>query len=200
MSAVSEVGLRERKREKTRDALMRTALQLFSERGFDHVTVEEIAAGYDLSARTFFRYFASKEDVLFSEGDRHRTHLLQALAEQAPSMGPFAALEAALRLVATDYAQERDLLRMRHQIVASTPSLSTRAAERKQGWEVEVIDLLRASGRARGMSDVDLRLVVAATTTALQVAIEAWVVSDDDADLDTLLDAVFERLRTGLGR
>ncbi len=89
---------------------------------------------------------------------------------------------------------------MRHQIVASTPSLSTRAAERKQGWEAEVTDQLRASGRARGMSDVDLRLVVAATTTALQVAIEAWVVSDDDADLDPLLDAVFERLRTGLGR
>ncbi len=197
---VPETGLRERKREKTHDALVRTALQLFSERGFDHVTVEEIAAGYDLSARTFFRYFASKEDVLFSEGDRHRTHLLQALADQDPSVRPFAALEAALRLVATDYAQERDLLRMRHQIVASTPSLSTRAAERKQGWEVEVIDQLRASGRAHGMSDVDLRLVVAATTTALQVAIEAWVVSDEAADLADLLDAVFERLRTGLGR
>ena len=50
------------------------------------------------------------------------------------------------------------------------------------------------------MSDVDLRLVVAATTTALQVAIEAWVVSDSAADLDPILDAVFERLRTGLGR
>lgn len=197
---VPEAGLRERKREKTHDGLVRTALQLFSERGFDHVTVEEIAAGYDLSARTFFRYFASKEDVLFSESDRHRTHLIQALADQDPSMGPFAALESALRLVATDYAQERDLLRMRHQIVTSTPSLSTRAAERKQGWEAEVIEQLRTSGRARGMSDVDLRLVVAATTTALQVAIEAWVVSDADADLDPLLDAVFERLRTGLGR
>ena len=89
---------------------------------------------------------------------------------------------------------------MRHEIIASTPSLSTRAAERRQGWEAEVIDHLRASGRARGMSDLDLRLVVAATTTALQVAIEAWVVSDAAGDLDTLLDAVFERLRTGLGR
>ena len=192
-------GLRERKREKTRDSLAQSALRLFAERGFDRVTVEEIAAAHDLSARTFFRYFASKEDVLFSEGDRRRTHLLEALADQDPSVRPFTALEAALRLVSTDYALERDLLRMRHQIITSTPSLSTRAAERRQGWEGEVIDELRTSGRADGMSDLELRLVVAATTTALQVAIETWVASDAP-DLDTILDDVFEQLRNGFGR
>jgi AcrR family transcriptional regulator len=192
-------GLRERKREKTRDALAQSALRLFAERGFDRVTVEEIAAAHDLSARTFFRYFASKEDVLFSEGDRRRTHLLAALADQDPSVRPFPALEAALRLVATDYAQERDLLRLRHQIISSTPSLSTRAAERRQGWEGEALEQLRTSGRADSMSDLELRLVVAATTTALQVAIEAWVLSDE-AKLDTILDEVFTQLRNGLGR
>jgi AcrR family transcriptional regulator len=115
-------GLRERKREKTRDSLAQSALRLFSERGFDRVTVEEIAAAHDLSARTFFRYFASKEDVLFSEGDRRRTRLLEALADQDPVVRPFPALEAALRLVSTDYAHERDLLRLRHRSRPGPPS------------------------------------------------------------------------------
>ena len=179
---------------------MRTALQLFSERGFDHVTVEEIAAGYDLSARTFFRYFASKEDVLFSEGDRHRTRLLEALAEQDASMGPFAALEAALGSWPRTTRKNATFCGCATRSSRRHRPSRRRAAERRQGWETQVIDELRASGRARGMSDVDLRLVVAATTTALQVAIEAWVVSDSAADLDPILDAVFERLRTGLGR
>lgn len=191
-------GLRERKREKTRDALAQSALRLFAERGFDGVTVEEIAAAHDLSARTFFRYFASKEDVLFSDGDRRRGQLIDALVAQPPSMRPFPALEAALRLVATDYAHERELLRLRHQVITSTPSLSTRAAERRQGWETEVLDQLRTSGRASGMTDLELRLVVAATTTALQVAIETWVLTDA-SDLDTLLDEVFDCLRNGFG-
>jgi AcrR family transcriptional regulator len=195
---VTTAGLRERKREKTRDALVQSALRQFAEDGFDQVTVEEIAADCEVSPRTFFRYFASKEDVLFAEGDAHRDHLLEALASEDPAVSPFRALEGAMRMVAADYADQRDVLRVRHQIVKSTASLRTRAAERQQGWESEVVEQLRASGRAQRVSDLDLRLVVAASTTALRVAIEAWIASDCAGDLDALLDAVFGRLRDGL--
>ena len=193
-------GLRERKKEKTRETLVRTALRQFAKRGFDRVTVEEIAAACDVSPRTFFRYFASKEDVLFAEGDARREHLLASVAAQAPEVSAFRALESAVRMVAADYAHERDVLRVRQRIVTSTPSLRTRAAERQQGWETEVVAQLRASGRAKRMSDLDLRLLVAATMTALRVAVESWIADDSAADLDALLGVALKRLREGFDR
>jgi AcrR family transcriptional regulator len=193
-------GLRERKKEKTRDALIASAVRLFSRRGFDHVTVEEIAATCDVSPRTFFRYFASKEDVLFADSEERCTHLLDAIAEQDSDVPPSRALEAAVKSLSVDYAEHRDVLRARHRILAATPSLRTRLAERQHGWESGIIEQLRSSGRARDLSDFDLRLLVAATTTVLRVAVEAWIDSDGSEDLETLVDRAFAQLRAGLDR
>jgi AcrR family transcriptional regulator len=194
---VTSVGLRERKKEKTRDALVQSALKQFAKRGFDHVTVEDIADACDVSPRTFFRYFASKEDVLFAESDGQRLRLMTSLAEQDADVSAFAALESGMRMVAAEYTEQRDTLRIRHRLMMNTPSLSTRVAERQQGWESEVVDHLRSSRRAKRMSDLDLRLLVAGMTTALRVAVESWLTTDADGDLDSRLDAVFKRLRDG---
>jgi len=179
---------------------VRSAFRQFAKHGFDQVTVEDIAADCEVSPRTFFRYFASKEEVLFAESDGHRIHLLQALADQDFDVSPFRGLECAIRMIAADYAAQGDVLRIRHQIVTSTASLRTRAAERQQRWESEVVEHLRASGRAQNMSDLDLRFVVASSTTALRVAIEAWIATDGSQDLDTLLGVLFDLLRQGLDR
>jgi len=60
-----EAGLRERKRQRTRKALITAAMQLFEEKGYEETTVAEIAAAADVSTKTFFNYFASKDEVLF---------------------------------------------------------------------------------------------------------------------------------------
>jgi AcrR family transcriptional regulator len=190
-------GLRERKKEKTREALVHTALTLFNRRGFDRVTVEEIADACDVSPRTFFRYFGSKEDVLFADSDQSRALLLETLDTQPADLSPFDSLEKALRVVAQEKAHDRELLRARQEITRTTPSLRTGTAERQQRWEADVVDHLRASGRAKRMTDLDLRLLVASTTTALRVAVETWLAADDNARLDTHLDDAFRRLRRG---
>jgi AcrR family transcriptional regulator len=197
---VAVAGLRERKKEHTREAMFRTALRLFAKRGFDRVTVEEIAAACDVSPRTFFRYFASKEDVLFVESDGHCARLLESIAAYDARASAFDTLEAAMLGVAADYERQRDVLLLRRSIMASTPSLRTRAAERQQSWESQIVEHLRESRRARRLSDLDLRLLVAATIAALRVAIELWSATDDGADLTDIARAAFRRLRSGFDR
>ena len=197
---MSAAGLRERKKEKTRDALVRSALRQFAKRGFEHVTIEEIVAACDVSPRTFFRYFGSKEDVLFAEGDVRRAELLAALAAQPPEASPLQALQAAVQTIAGHYEDNRETVLLRHRIVHSTPALRTRVAERHLGWEADVLEHLRTSGRAEGTSELDLRLVVAGATTALRVALDVWIAAAAEPALGALLDEAIERLRTGLER
>ena len=193
-----EAGLRERKKERTRQEPMRSALRQFADRGFDQVTVEEIAADCEVSPRTFFRYFSSKEDVLFAQSDRSLAGLLETLGTQPADMPPLEALRRAARTVAEDYEEDKEAVVFRHQIMSATPALRTRAGERQHGWEAGIIDQLRAGGQIDGMSDLDVRLVVAAATTALRVAVTVWVNDTSDLDLAHLVDTTFDRLRRGL--
>jgi AcrR family transcriptional regulator len=192
------VGLRERKKEQTREALARAVLKLSTKRGFDNVTVEDIADSCDVSPRTFFRYFASKEDALFASNATRREMVQAALQAQPPELSVFDALEAAVGTLVIEYEGEHDMLRKRHAIVVTSPSLQSRSAERSQSWEASLVEELRVSPRSKGLSDFELRLVVAATLSALRLAVDAWLSSDDSRELHELLEVGFRRLRGGL--
>ena len=88
-----------------------------------------------MSPRTFFRYFASKEDVLFAESDAQRARFFDVLAAQPRENSPLQALQVAVLTVAADYEDRRDTILLRHRIVTSTPSLRSHKAERHHGWE-----------------------------------------------------------------
>jgi AcrR family transcriptional regulator len=89
-------GLRERKKEKTRRALASAAMRLFAERGYEATTVADIAAAAEVSTRTFFAYFPTKEDVFFA-GTQERLDLVrQAFAAHAEALPPLAAMRATL--------------------------------------------------------------------------------------------------------
>jgi AcrR family transcriptional regulator len=188
-------GLRDRKRAATRAVILQTATRLFAERGYDSVTVEEVAEACALSPRTFFRYFASKEDVLFSGTEARRSMLLHVLKSQPADAAPFQAIAGASRMMAAHYLPDRELLRARARIIDSAPSLQARNSGLPQQWDGDVIRFLRSSGRAAGMDDLGLRLVVGASMTALRVSIETWITTE--SDLLELIDAAFRRLSEG---
>jgi AcrR family transcriptional regulator len=86
------VGLRDLKKQQTRTAIADTALRLFMKRGFDHVTVAEVAEAAGVSEKTVFNYFPSKEDLFFDEVDEREAALVIAIRERRPDESILAAL------------------------------------------------------------------------------------------------------------
>src|SRR6266536_939319 len=100
-------GLRERKKQRTREAIVRAAHQLFVERGYQTTTLPEIAAAADVSTRTIFAYFPSKEDILFSELDEMKDALARAVGERSEGQD---ALEVVREFILSSQQAEKNEL------------------------------------------------------------------------------------------
>ena len=192
-------GLRERKKAQTRQALQDAAMDLFVRQGFDGATVEEIADACEVSPRTFFRYFPTKEDVLFADSQERCAALVQVLAAQPGDRSPFPALHTAMRAVALEYRDERPVLLARSEIVQASPNLRAYKAEHQRGWEESVVGELRRRAEARGSatSPLELRLVASVSIAALRAALDTWLDDPDAPDILVLLDQAFEHVAEG---
>jgi AcrR family transcriptional regulator len=195
----STIGLRERKKARTREALQEAAMARFARQGFDGTTVEEIAEACEVSPRTFFRYFPTKEDVLFADAAVRRERLLAVIADRPAAEPAFVALRAAMRELAADYRNDRDALVTRSKIIAESPHLQAYKAEHQHGWEADVVEVLqrRAHAQHDHVAREELLLVTAVTTAALRVALDEWVADPSAPDLGVLLDDAFARLAGG---
>lgn len=192
-------GLRERKKARTREALQEAAMARFSRQGFEGTTVEEIAEACEVSPRTFFRYFPTKEDVLFADAAARRGRLLSVIAERPADEPAFVALRAAMRELTADYRDDRDALVTRSRILAASPHLQVYKAEHQHGWEADVVDVLerRALARDERVPRDELVLVTAVATAALRVALDAWIADPAAPDLGVLVDDAFSRVAAG---
>jgi AcrR family transcriptional regulator len=120
------VGLRERKKARTRDALQRHALRLFREQGYDATTIEQIAEAAEVSPSTFFRYFPTKEDLVLS--DEYDPMILAAFHAQPADVPPVRALRAAIRSVSAGFgAEERAAIEERWRLSLEIPQVRAAA-------------------------------------------------------------------------
>lgn len=121
------MGLRERKKQRTRDALIDAALDLFLSQGYEATTIDQIAAEVEVSPRTFFRYFASKEDVALCLTADEQEMFLAELVARPRSESPFTALSQSMRamlgiLREIDGAEAGRIMKAQR-LVHNTPSL-----------------------------------------------------------------------------
>jgi AcrR family transcriptional regulator len=156
--------------ERTRAAIQAEATRLFLAKGFEATTVEEIAAGAGISPRTFFRYFASKEDVVLDLVWLEVDRLAERIASRPADEGLLASLEGALsETTARSDGLERELL----VLLKRTPSL--RARWLAQGWESA--QRLRPVVAARlGLPVTELKVALAANTlfAVAETVLDAW--------------------------
>ena len=192
------VGLRERKKARTREALGDAAMELFLAKGFGGTTVEEIADACEVSPRTFFRYFATKEDVLFGDTRQRCDALIDALAAQPAELTAFDALHQALRTAARDYEPQHEALRRRAEVLQSSPELRAYKAEHQGGWEEAItVELQRRQHGPHQLSIQELRLLTAVAMAAFRVAFDDWL-DEPTLGLETLVDQGFDQLSSGL--
>ncbi|MEU8028947.1 TetR/AcrR family transcriptional regulator [Streptomyces sp. NPDC049099] len=199
-----ELSLRERKKRETRQRISDIATGLFAERGFDTVTVAEVARAAGVSAMTVFNYFPRKEDLFLDRIPQAAELLAGAVRDRAPGQSPLTALRGlALRLLAERHplGGVGETFAPFWRVVVDSPALRARARE---GAE-EVERALAAALTEAGAPDPDLlaALVVAAYRTVFTASVRRLMAGDavEDVARDhrTALEAAFTALeRTGL--
>src|SRR5687768_18194798 len=123
--AESPAGRRERKKHQTAVALHEAALKLFARQGFAETTVEEIADEVDVSARTFFRYFSSKESVIYADEGVRRETWLAALHARPHDEPLLVSIREAGLVLAEQYSPKKDFFRW--ELAAKHPSVMSAA-------------------------------------------------------------------------
>lgn len=191
-------GLRERKKQRTRRDLTAAAARLFDARGFDDVTIEEIAEAAEVSPRTFYRYFTSKEELIFGDLDESLDAIRQALDERPTDEAPMVSLRALFLRRAQAIDADPAAMRWQGAVIRANPSLHTRRHEHQRALEAAVVPII-AERTGASPSDLGPLLVVSVAFAAFRAAIITWITSESTGRLTDLVDTATAPLLAGFG-
>ncbi|HVW35216.1 MAG TPA: TetR family transcriptional regulator [Acidimicrobiia bacterium] len=191
-------GLRERRKRLTAAELEAAALRLFGERGFDSVTVDDIAAEADVSRRTFFRYFASKEDVLLADHHVQLGRLREAMAARPADEPILTALRNAILSMSSDFEERREMVLLRGRIMRDTPSLQARSLVHQKAWEDAMQEMVANRLGVDPARDLRPGVVSATTLAAMRVAFANWLAAGARGDLIAMTADALDLLDGGL--
>jgi len=189
------IGLRERKKLRTRALIQKEAIRLFLERGFEATTIEEIAEAAEISPSTFFNYFPTKEEVVFQ--DELDPLILAAFNAQPEGTHPIRALRDSMKTVFGQLTAEQDnVMRQRISLMSSTPAL--RSAMLTQFADlVDQIAELMAGRVGREPTDFAIRNLAGALLGVMMSAL-LIAASDPKADMIDVADRAMAHLEAGL--
>jgi AcrR family transcriptional regulator len=194
---LSKSGLAVRKKERTRRQLAEAASALFSLRGYSGTTIDEIAAAVDVSPRTFFRYFPTKEDLVVVIGAMSLDQLLEALRNRPPEESLQVALRRAIDQSLVPEWTDTKRVRAFLALLRETPALRARWLEEADAKR----DLMAAIVAARTDTDPsDLRnlLIAGAITLTIDTALQAWADQDVEPDASSFVYDGLSELATAL--
>ncbi|WUI01351.1 TetR/AcrR family transcriptional regulator [Spirillospora sp. NBC_00431] len=188
------LGLRERKKIRTRQMIRDAARRLIGSRGYDDTTIEQIAAEAEVSVSTIFRYFPSKEHIVLT--DDFAAYGIGRLRDRPMDEPPLVALRetltAMVRELHQDYSAE---YRWRRELVRTVPAVRAFMHEAQDGM-VEAASVALAERTGRPEDDLELRILVGAMTGALHQVL--WGNHSEEDDLMEMIDRALTVLERGL--
>ena len=201
-------GLRERKKRATRDAIAATARRLFAEHGFDSVTVAEVAAAADVSEKTVFNHFSTKEDLAFAGGEGRLNQLVADIRRRPAGTSVLDVFRATTDATLDDLAAatEDDDVFALPRIIRGSRVLQERLAT---GWEHESAALTAAIAETAGADADDVVPAIVARTlswthrTIFRAALAGLLAGEDPQELAARLRAAsaraYDQIAAGLG-
>jgi AcrR family transcriptional regulator len=188
------------RRERIQRQYERVALEMFAERGFHDVTMDDIAARLGVSARTLFRYFPTKEDILLGMSRRSVWELEEALVDLEPTGDPLHDIWNVFRELAMRNAEDLDLVTLWQRATEGAPASTARVL----GEEHFAVDNLLARIYAEGMGidsdDVQAAMVAAAIHAASLAVLRHWHQHGSQGDLAQLYDSAWTSWEGTLAR
>ena len=189
-------GLRERKKQRTRERIVEAAFELFDERGFDGTTIAEIAEAAEIAPRTFFSYFPSKDDVVFHDFEASHAMVASWLREREPGTNTIDALRAGLADAKGEIgAESLREKRLRKRLVRENESLAAHS-QHLMGKFAELI--AEAAAQDLGDEPGDLRPRLVATAAAATIGVIDDMPDEDAHHSVETLDSLLAFLRGGL--
>jgi AcrR family transcriptional regulator len=191
-------GLRERKKLATRLALHTAALQLVAERGLDAVSVDDIAERADVSPRTFFNYFSSKDDAVLGLDPDATAQQVTAFLARPAGETPVQALRAVAHAQAEEMATDTELWPLRLTVIDASPALLARlAAVFGEGEQALSAAIAERTGVRPGV-DAYPALLAGVAGVAMRTALHRWLATDFTTSLPGLVDEAWDLLAAGL--
>lgn len=179
-----------RNKEDARQRLIQASLELFAERGFDQTTAAQIAARAGVTARTFFRHFPDKREVLFAGQTLLEAALAKEIQRAQSSLSAIETLRSAFAAVASLFEENRHFSEPRQRIIAVTPALQ----EREVAKSAAMTRMIAAALEQRGAEPRSATLAAQAGWAVLGYAFDAWFAAPSSRLVDHL-DQAFEELR-----
>jgi AcrR family transcriptional regulator len=172
--------------------LMKAAIELFDEQGYEATTVAEIAERAGLTKRTFFRYFSDKREVLFSGSAELERLWLQGVAAAPADATALEVVSAGLDPVAQMFTERHHFAGVRAGIIEANPELQERELIKLQN----LAGAIAAALMQRGVPANSAILAAQAGVTVFHVAFARWVAQDDPLAFRRLIDESLEELRS----
>ena len=182
-----------------REEVSELAMQLFMSHGFDAVSVDDIAAAANMSQRTFFRYFATKDEIVLQYERQLRRRLHDAVRLRPADEGPVTALKNAFIETSTAAPDHREQARKRGRVLNDAPMLQARVQVVLSEADADLAELLtvRMPSMPRRPREARARIIVVTIFAVAAYAWNEWVTSDSNKDPATYIASAFDVLADG---